>query len=118
MKVHVLFGRGLFVLIYTQRCLAVPQIEGKLRMVPPFFISIMVHIGKLIEEELRSQERSVTWFARQLCCERTNVYSIFKRESIDTFLLFRISIILQRNFFILPFEETEENIRQKYSTDT
>ena len=46
----------------------------------------MVHIGKQIEEELRRQERSVTWFAKQLCCERTNVYSIFKRESIDTYL--------------------------------
>ncbi len=59
----------------------------------------MIHIGKLIEEELRRQERSVSWFARKLYCERTNVYSIFKRESIDTALLQRISIILNRNFF-------------------
>lgn len=58
-----------------------------------------IHIGKLIEQELRNQERSVTWFARKLYCDRTNIYSIFNRESIDTALLLRISIILEFNFF-------------------
>lgn len=59
----------------------------------------MVHIGKLIEQELRRQERSVTWFASKLYCDRTNVYSIFKRESIDTALLMRISDVLHHDFF-------------------
>lgn len=59
----------------------------------------MIHIGQLIKAELERQERSVTWFAKRLYCERTNVYSIFKRESIDTDLLLRISIVLRRNFF-------------------
>ena len=59
----------------------------------------MIHIGRLIEDELRRQERTVTWFAEKLCCERTNVYSIFKRESIDTALLLRISNVLNKNFF-------------------
>ena len=55
-------------------------------MVPPFYI--MIHIGELIEKELHRQERSVTWFANKLYCDRSNVYSIFKRQSIDTDLLF------------------------------
>ena len=76
-------------------------------MVPPLFLS-MIHIGKLIEEELRKQERTVTWFAGKLCCERTNVYSIFKRQSIDTELLARISRILHYNFFIHYNQEIEE----------
>lgn len=59
----------------------------------------MIHIGKTIEEELRRQERSVTWFARKLYCNRQNIYDIFKRESIDTTLLRRISDILDYNFF-------------------
>ena len=59
----------------------------------------MVHIGSLIEQELRRQERSVSWFARKLYCDRTNVYKIFKKQSIDTQLLEQISIILQHNFF-------------------
>lgn len=66
-----------------------------------FFMSkkFNIHIGKLIEKEVRRQGRSIPWIAQQLNCERTNVYSIFRRESIDTILLLRISVILQHNFF-------------------
>ena len=67
-------------------------------MVPPFLFK-MIHIGKIIEEEFYKQGRSVTWFADKLCCERTNIYNIFKRESIDSALLFKISQILGHNFF-------------------
>lgn len=59
----------------------------------------MVHIGNLIEQELRKQERTVTWFASKLHCDRTNIYKIFKKQSIDTSLLEQISAILQHNFF-------------------
>lgn len=59
----------------------------------------MIHIGMIIKSELDKQERSVTWFARKLYCDRTNVYKIFKRKSIDTELLLRISVILNTNFF-------------------
>ena len=60
----------------------------------------MIHIGSLIEQELRRQERSVTWLAAELHCDRTNVYKVFKRKSIDTRLLMDISVILQHNFFL------------------
>ena len=60
----------------------------------------MIHIGSLIEQELRRQDRSVTWFAAELHCDRTNVYKVFKRKSIDTRLLVDISVILQHNFFL------------------
>ena len=68
----------------------------------------MVHIGQLIKAELERQERSVAWFAKKLYCERTNVYSIFKRESIDTDLLFRISVVLHRNFFTYYADELKK----------
>lgn len=58
----------------------------------------MKPIGMLIKEELERQERSVTWFARKLSCDRTNVYRIFQKQSIDTNLLIRISLILNRDF--------------------
>ena len=60
----------------------------------------MIHIGSLIEQELRRQDRSVTWLAGELHCDRTNVYKVFKRKSIDTRLLVDISVILQHNFFL------------------
>ena len=56
-------------------------------------------IGKIIEEELRRQERTVTWLSRKIHCDRRNVYDIFSRSSIDTDLLYRISIALNTDFF-------------------
>ena len=56
-------------------------------------------IGRIIEEELRAQERSVSWFGRQLNCDRRNIYDIFRRHNIDTLLLMRISRILGVDFF-------------------
>ena len=58
-----------------------------------------LHIGKLIKEELERQERTVSWFARKLYCDRSNVYKLFKRSTIDTELLLRISLILNHDFF-------------------
>lgn len=59
----------------------------------------MVHIGKLIQEELNRQERTPTWLARKINCERTNIYYIFKQSSINTDLLERISTALGVDFF-------------------
>lgn len=50
----------------------------------------MIHIGELIKAELQNQERSISWFARKLYCDRSNAYDIFRRKSIDTELLSRI----------------------------
>lgn len=58
-----------------------------------------LHIGQMIEAELRRQERTVTWFARQLHCDRRNVYDVFHRSSIDTSMLMRICLILHTDFF-------------------
>lgn len=59
----------------------------------------MIHIGSIIKEKFDELGLSVSWFAKELCCDRTNVYSIFKRESIDTSLLVKISVILNHDFF-------------------
>lgn len=59
----------------------------------------MIHAGQLIEQTLHEQGRTVTWFAAQLCCTRPNVYKIFKKENIDIQQLWRISCILNHDFF-------------------
>ena len=71
----------------------------------------MIHIGSLIEQELRRQDRSVTWLAGELHCDRTNVYKVFKKKSIDTKLLEDISVILQHNFFLDYAEEVNPFLR-------
>lgn len=60
---------------------------------------LMFNIGQAIKEELERQERSVTWFATKLGCDRQAVYRIFHKCSIDTHQLLRISLVLHRNFF-------------------
>ena len=54
-----------------------------------------IFIGKLIQEELKTQKKSVVWLSNELGCNRTNI----NRRSIDAELLLRISKALQRNFF-------------------
>lgn len=73
----------------------------------------MIHIGKQIEAELYRQERSVSWFAKHLYCERTNVYHIFKRQSLDTALLLRISILLRHDFFDCYVREVADGLRRR-----
>lgn len=59
-----------------------------------------IFIGKIIEDELRRQERSVTWLSRKIHCDRRNVYDIFSRAYIDTGLLYKISVAMGTDFFI------------------
>lgn len=72
-------------------------------------------LGELIKQELEKQERSVTWFARKVGVDRSNVYRLFKKNSIDTSLLMRISIVLDYDFFADLSEEmhNRQSLQQK-----
>lgn len=56
-------------------------------------------IGDLINEEVRRQGMPVTKFAKEINCQRNNVYDIFNRSNMDIDLLKRISKVLDVNFF-------------------
>jgi 4-diphosphocytidyl-2C-methyl-D-erythritol kinase len=58
-----------------------------------------MHIGERIKEIMELKHRSVVWVARQIDCERTNVYNIFARKDINTNLLRQLCIILEHDFF-------------------
>jgi len=58
-----------------------------------------LHIGKIIETVMKSQGRSPSWLAAQICCNRDNIYKIFRRQHIDTELLLKISVALNVDFF-------------------
>lgn len=58
-----------------------------------------MHIGKKIKEVLEQRQMPVTWLAKELNCERTNVYNIFERKDINTGLLTKLGTILEYNFF-------------------
>ena len=56
-------------------------------------------IGQIIKERVKAQNVNVTEFAKNIGMERTNVYDIFERESIDTGLLKKIGHELHYDFF-------------------
>ena len=58
-----------------------------------------IHIGKLIKTAMKEQGRKASWLAEQLHCDRTNIYKIFRKQSIDTELLTTVSKTLKVDFF-------------------
>ena len=57
-----------------------------------------VHIGQLIKTELKRQGRTASWLATKIFCEKSNIYKLFRRKSIDLDQLMRISEALHHNF--------------------
>lgn len=58
-----------------------------------------MHIGSLIRSVLNEKRITVREFAVMANSERTNMYRILDRESIDLSVLERYSRILDHNFF-------------------
>lgn len=58
-----------------------------------------LHIGKKIKEVWKKSRLKGTEFAAAINKDRQVIYDIFKRESIDTELLHKISKVLNHDFF-------------------
>ncbi len=58
-----------------------------------------IHIGRLIQEQLKADHRSVGWLSREIGCTRNHVYKIFRKPSLDGDLLLLISKAMNYNFF-------------------
>ena len=72
-----------------------------------------IHIGHIIQDELRVQGRTVTWLAKHLNVDRKACYRIFQAYSIDTQLLFQISALLERDFF----EQYSQKVKESGKND-
>ena len=59
-----------------------------------------IHLGNMIKRELKAQGRSVSWLARTIHKERSSIYKLFERNSLDVELLIRISIVMDHDFFL------------------
>jgi transcriptional regulator with XRE-family HTH domain len=73
----------------------------------------MIHIGKKIKEVLDQSGMTVTEFSKRISTSRENVYGIFKRKSIDTEMLLKISKALNYDFFRLYTDPKDINILKK-----
>ena len=67
-----------------------------------------IHIGLIIKEELRKQNKTNQWFAEQLYVNIRTVNKIFLKEIIDTEQLFQISFILKTDLFQYYSQELKE----------
>lgn len=65
----------------------------------------MVNIGQIIKEELDRQNRSAGWLAKEVGCNRSTMYRMIDRNSIDTAMLARISMVLHIDFFKMLSDE-------------
>lgn len=77
-----------------------------------------IHIGSLIKEKMQERGLSVSDLAYALHYERTNIYKIFKRNSIDVDLLIRISKVLDYDFLRKVYvrdDRGEEECSRRYS---
>lgn len=72
-----------------------------------------LHIGQLIQDQLKKDQRSVGWLSRQIPCSRNHVYKLFKRPSLDGELLLRISIVMQFNFFQYYTAEFLQSLKER-----
>ena len=57
-----------------------------------------IHIGKAIKQKVIERGLRVVDFANAIHCNRTNVYDIFNRKSIDVEQLILISKVLEYDF--------------------
>ena len=57
-----------------------------------------MHIGKMVAAELERQGRKVEWLARQIPCDKSNMYKLLKKPNWDVAMLIRISRILRHDF--------------------
>lgn len=86
-----------------RHCIFAPNSKNNTTM---NFIMKDVHIGQMIQKELIRQGRTVNWFAKEVFCEKSNIYKMFKRKSIDMAQLMRVSEVLQHNFLKDCYEES------------
>ena len=66
-----------------------------------------IHIGTMIQKKLTEKSMTITEFAAKINKERTTVYDIFERKSIDTELLIEISKALSYDFIRQIYYEEE-----------
>lgn len=74
----------------------------------------MVHVGRLIRDVAESTGISATELASRLNCHRQNIYKIYDKADIDTFLLRRISAVLRYDFFKDLSQDVTDDIKMLY----
>jgi predicted transcriptional regulator len=73
-------------------------------------------IGKLVLQKLKEKERSIAWLAKKIPCDRSNLYKMLQKLHIPNNMLWRISKILDYDFFkhySTDLQEDNKNINNE-----
>ena len=68
-----------------------------------------IHLGSLVKQKMKERNISISEFAKAIHCDRTNVYSIFKRKSMDIQQIVQISNALNYDFLQYYHQEIHDN---------
>lgn len=68
-----------------------------------------IHIGSIIQKYMYNHGISPQWLASKIGCNRSKIYKIYEKKSIDIDLLIKISEILNYNFL--------DEYREKITTE-
>lgn len=58
-----------------------------------------IHFGKMILDELRKQRYSVSWFAKEMGSDRSNMYKLLERQHLNSEFILRAGKLLDHDFF-------------------
>ena len=72
-----------------------------------------IHIGHLVQAQLKADQHSASWLAREIGCTRNHVYKIFSKSSLDSDLIFCISKAMNFNFFQYYTAAFLENLKAR-----
>lgn len=72
-----------------------------------------IHIGLLIQTQLKADQRSASWLAREIGCSRNHLYKVFRKPSLDGELLLSISLAMNFNFFQYYTAAFLENMKSR-----
>ncbi|MBQ6770901.1 MAG: XRE family transcriptional regulator [Bacteroidales bacterium] len=77
-----------------------------------------IHIGQLIREQLKADQRSASWLAREIGCSRNHLYKVFRKPSLDGELLLSISLAMNFNFFRYYTTAFHEGLKARLGEET
>jgi len=72
-----------------------------------------IHIGEEIRNHLTAQKRSVAWLATELCCDASVLRKSLKKTWLPSDLLYRISRVLGKDFFVCYSQRLSEDVQQR-----
>ena len=65
-------------------------------------------IGKIIRKTLNEKDLTVSWLARQIGCDESNLCNKIKDNNLSKELIFSATVVLKKDLFAYYSEEAKE----------